>query len=75
MVNYQEVGDKLTNAQLNKLKSAAESKTETVLWSNKKKVEDEELPHELFLRTTWTIKIRNGFTNNMSTSKKLKYLK
>ena len=31
MVNYQEVRDKLTNAQLNKLKSAAESKTETVL--------------------------------------------
>ena len=75
MVNYQEVRDKLTNAQLNKLKSAAESKTETVLWSNKKKVEDEELPRELFLRTTRTIKIRNGFTNNMSTSKKLKYLK
>ena len=75
MVNYQEVRDKLTNAQLNKLKSAAERKIETVLWSNKKKVEDEELPHELFLRTTRTIKIRNGFTNNMSTSKKLKYLK
>ena len=75
MVNYQEVRDKLTNSRLNKLKSAAESKTETVLWSNKKKVEDEELPHELFLRTTRTIKIRNGFTNNMSTSKKLKYLK
>ena len=67
--------NKLTNTQLNKLKSAAESNTGTVLWSNKKKVEDEELPQELFLRTTQTIKIRNAFTNNMSTSKKLKYLK
>ena len=67
--------NKLTNTQLNKLKSAAESNTGTVLWSNKKKVEDEELPLELFLRTTQTIKIRNAFTNNMSTSKKLKYLK
>ena len=44
--------NKLTNTQLNKLKSAAESNTGTVLWSNKKKVEDEELPQELFLRTT-----------------------
>ena len=48
MANYPEVKDKLTNTQLNKLKSAAKNKTQTILTLNKKKFEDEELPHELF---------------------------
>ena len=38
---------------------------------NKKKVEDEELPHELFLTTRQTTKIRNVFANNMSADMKL----
>ena len=45
MVNYQEARVKLTNTQLNKLKSAAKNKTETILRLNKKNFEDEELPH------------------------------
>ena len=57
---------KLTNTQLNKLKSAAKNKTETILRLNKNNFEDEELPHELFLTTTQTTKIRNAFANNMS---------
>ena len=32
---------------------------------NKKNFEDEELPHELFLTTSQTTKIRNAFANNM----------
>ena len=32
---------------------------------------NEELPHELFLSTRQTTKIRNGFTNNILTDKKL----
>ena len=66
MANYQEARVKLTNTQLNKLKSAAKYKTGTILRLNKKSFEDEELPHELFL-TKQTTKIRKPFANNMST--------
>ena len=47
---------KLKSVQLNKLKSAAKNKTETMLRLNKKNFEDEELPHELFLATKQIIK-------------------
>ena len=70
MANYQEARVKLTNTQLNELKSAAKNKTGTILRLNKKKSEDEELPHELFLTTRQTTKIRNAFAN-MSTDIKL----
>ena len=33
--------------------------------------EDEELPHEIFLITRQTTKIRNAFANNMSTDIRL----
>ena len=58
---------KLTNRQLSKLKSAAKNKAGTILRLNKKNFEDEELPHELFLTTRQTAKIRNAFANNMLT--------
>ena len=35
-------------------------------------MEDEELPHELFLTTKQTIKIRNVFVNNILTDIKLR---
>ena len=38
---------------------------------NKKNFEDEQLPHELFLTTSQTTKIRNAFADNMSTDIKL----
>ena len=60
MANYQEARVKLTNTQLNKLKSAAKNKTGTILRMNKKNFRDEELPHE-FLTTRQTTKIRNAF--------------
>ena len=56
---------RLTNTQLNKLKSAA------ILRLTKEHFEDEELPHELFLTTRQTNKIINSFANNMSTDIKL----
>ena len=71
MANYQEARIKLTNTQLKKFKSAAKNKTGTILRLNKKNFEDEELPHELFLTTRQTSKIRNAFANNMSTDIKL----
>ena len=49
MTNYQEVRVKLTNSQLNKLKSAVKNKTGAALRINKKNFQGEELPHELFL--------------------------
>ena len=54
MANYQEARVKLRNAQLNKLKSPGKNKTGTILRSNKKKFQDEGLPHELFLTTIQT---------------------
>ena len=58
MANYQEARVKPTNAQLNKLKSAAKNKTGTVLRLTKENFEDEELPHELFLTTRQATKIK-----------------
>ena len=66
MANYQEARVKLTNAQLNKSKSAAKYKIGTILRLNKKNFEDDELPHDVFL-TRQTTKIRNAFANNIST--------
>ena len=71
MANYQEGRVKLTNTQLNKLKPAAKNKTGTIIRSNRKNFEDEELPHELFLTTRETTEIRNVFVNNMSRDIKL----
>ena len=71
MANYQDARVKLSNTQLSKLKSAAKNKTGTVLRSNKKNFEDDELPHELFLTTRQTTKIRNPFANNISADIKL----
>ena len=71
MTNYQEARFKLTDKQLNKLKSLAKNKTGTMLRLNKKIIEDEELSHEWFLTTRQTTKIRNAFADNMSTDIKL----
>ena len=71
MASFQDARGKLTNTQLNKLKSAAKNKTGIILILNKKNVEDEELPHELYLTTRQTTKIRNAFANNMSTDRRL----
>ena len=64
MENYEEARVKLTNAQLNKLKSTATNKTGTTLRITKKKFQDEELPHELFLSTRQKTKKSND--NNIS---------
>ena len=44
MANYQKAREKLTNTQLNKLKSKTKNKTRTILRINNKNIEDEELP-------------------------------
>ena len=59
MVNYQEARVKLSNTQLNKLKSATKNNTGTALRITRKNFQAEELSHELFLTTRQTTKIRN----------------
>ena len=71
MPNYEEVGVKLTNTQLHKLKSAAKTKAGTTLRKTIKKLQDKELPHSLILTTRQRVKTRNTFANNMSTHIKL----
>ena len=51
MTNYQEQRVKLTNIQLNKLKSAAKNKKAVILILEKKNFEDKELQHKLFVTT------------------------
>ena len=58
MANFQETRVKLTNTQLNKLKSTSKNKTGTILRLNKEISEDEELPHALFVTTSQITKIR-----------------
>ena len=70
MANYQKARVKLTNIQSNESKSAVKNKAETILRLNNN-FEDEELPHELFLTTSQTTKVRNAFANNMWTDIKL----
>ena len=70
MANYQVARVNLINTQLNKLQLAANNNTRTILRLNKKKIEDIELPNELFLTVRQTTKIRNTFANNMPTDKK-----
>ena len=67
MVEYNTVNAKLSNLQLNKLKSAVKSKQGTTLRMNPKMFNGNNLLHELLLTTRQTTKLRNAIENNMST--------
>ena len=71
MVEYNTVNAKLSNLQLNKLKSAVKSKQGTTLRMNPKMFNGNNLLHELLLTTRQTTKLRNAIENNMSTDIKL----
>ena len=66
MANYEDVRVKLTNIQLNKLKSEAKNLIGTTLKISKKIFLSEELPHELLLTKRQKAKINNPFINNVS---------
>ena len=70
MVNYEEARVKLTNTQLNKLKSVAKNGTGTTLRIARKIFQDKELPYKLFPTKRQKPKI-NTFANNMLTDIKL----
>ena len=71
MVEYNTVNAKLSNSQLNKLKSAVKNRQGTTLRMNAKMFNANNLPRELLLTTRQTTKLRNGIENNMSTDIKL----
>ena len=71
MVNCQKERVKLTNTQLNKLKSAAKNKKGTMLTLNMKNFDDEELPPVLLLTTRQSVKICTTIANTTLTNIKL----
>ena len=71
MVEYNTVNVKLSNSQLNKLKSAVKKKLGSTLRMNARMFNGNNLPHELFLTTRQTTKLRNAIENNNSTDIKL----
>ena len=75
MVEYNTVTAKLSNSQLNKLKSAVKNKQGTTLRMNAKMFNGNNLCHELLLTTRQTTKLRNAIENNMSTDIKLSKVK
>ena len=71
MVECNTVNVKLSNLQLNKLKSAVKNKQGTTLRMNARMFNGNNLPHELFLTQRQITKLRNAIENNMSTDTKL----
>ena len=71
MVNYSKVNVKLTDTQLEKLKTSVKIKTGTTLRVSLKMFTGKNLPHELLLTTWQKTKLRNKFNNKMSTDLKL----
>ena len=71
MVEYNTVNVKLSNLQLNKLKSAVKNKQGTTLRMNARMFDGNNLPHELLLTTRQTTKLRNAIENNLQTDIKL----
>ena len=71
MVEYNKVNVKLSDLQLNKLKSATKNQTSVTLRMSLKMFNGKDLPHELLLTTRQITKLRNAFNNKMSTDIKL----
>ena len=71
MVEYSKINCKLTNVQLNKLKTAVKSNEGASLRLGIKNFNKDELPHELLLTTRQNTKLRNAINNNLATDVKL----
>ena len=65
MVEYTKVNVKLTNLQLSKLKKTVKNNDSTTLRIGIKKLNKEDLPHELLLTTRQNTKLRNPINNNL----------
>ena len=71
MVEYNTVNAKLSNSQLNKLKTAVKRNEETTLRINARMFSSQDLPHKLLLTQRQITKLRNNIEDNMSTDIKL----
>ena len=71
MVEYNPVNVKLSNLQLNKLKSAVKKKQGTTLRMNARMFNGNNLLHELLLTQRQTTKLRNAIENDLKTDIKL----
>ena len=71
MVEYNKINVKLSDSQLNKLKSAAKNRQGATLRMNIKMFHGNNLPHGLYLTTRNKTKPRNAFETNMLTDIKL----
>ena len=71
MVEYNKVNVKLSDSQLNKLKSAVKNQTGVTLRMSMKMFNRNNLLHELLLTARQKTKIRNAFENNLSADIKL----
>ena len=67
MVEYTKVNVKLTHLQLSKSKKAVKNNDSTTLRIGIKKIDKEDLPHELLLTTRQNTKLRNAINNNLLT--------
>ena len=72
MVECNTVNAKLSNLQLNKLKSAVKNKQGITLRMNARIFNGNNLPHELLLTTRQITKLRNAIENNLQTDIKLR---
>ena len=75
MTQYNSLNVKLSNSQLNKLKSAIKNETEVVLRLSSNMIGDSDdkinFPHELLLTNRQVANLRKAFANNLSTHIKL----
>ena len=75
MTQYNSLNVKLSNSQLNKLKSAIKNETEVVLRLSSNMIGDSNdktnFPHELLLTNRQVANIRKAFANNLSIDIKL----
>ena len=73
MTQYNSLNVKLSNLQLNKLKSATKNETEVVLRLSSNRIGNNEtnFPHELLLTDRQVSNLRKSFANNSSADIKL----
>ena len=71
MVECNTINAKLSDSQLNKLKSAVKNKQETTLTMSARMFNGNNVPHKLLLTTRQITKLRNPIENNMATYIKL----
>ena len=73
MAQYNSLNVKLSNSQVNKLKSAIKNRSELVLRLSSNIIGDDEtnFPHKLLLTNRQIANLRKGFANYLSTDIKL----